>query len=154
MITYTFATVADEPFLYEVFASTRRDEFAPLGLPDAQLEMLLRPQFEMQRRSHRAGHPTAVERLVWVSGAPVGVVLTAETDEALSLVNIALLPEARNQGHGGRILRELQDSARRLARPIRLHVLKGGPAERFYARLGFRRLDDRAPYLAMAWLPD
>ncbi|MEI9899134.1 MAG: hypothetical protein WDN31_02310 [Hyphomicrobium sp.] len=45
----------DEPFLRRLFFATRAGEFAPLGMPPAQLEMILGIQFNAQRGHYRAG---------------------------------------------------------------------------------------------------
>ncbi|MFP2934649.1 N-acetyltransferase, partial [Pyxidicoccus sp. 3LG] len=57
-----------------------------------------------------------------------------------------------------RLLRELQEEAAKARVPLKLRVLRDGPARRLYARLGFQPdaavpASEGEPYLAMEWAP-
>ena len=54
----------DEPFLFELYASTRGDEMALVGWDKAQQEAFLRMQFNAQRSSYAMQFPNADYRII------------------------------------------------------------------------------------------
>lgn len=143
----------DEEFQYQVYACTRADEFAPLGWSEPQLEALLRMQFGAQQRSYAMQYPAAEQRIVAVNRIRVGHLIVHDGSDALVLVYVALLPEHRNRGTGSELIRELQQRAFELEKPLRLQVLADSPARRLYERLGFSETALATPYVAMEWNP-
>ncbi len=150
------ATVDDERFLFELYASTRGDELAALGWNDQQRETFLRMQYNMQRRVY----PEADNYIVLLQGREVGRFLSKRSEEEFHLVDITILPEFRNHGIGTKVIRDHQEEATLNAKPIRLHVLASNFAKRLYERLGFVLIDgDDADisgakaYLHMIWVP-
>lgn len=143
----------DEPFLFNVYASTRAAEMAAWGWDQAQQEAFLRMQFLNQQLSYRAQFPDADHRIIILDGQPVGRLLVDRTDEGILLADIALLAEERNAGIGTGLIRDLQAEAARAGVPVNLHVLKTNPAAaRLYERLGFQTTGDDGVYLQMKWL--
>jgi ribosomal protein S18 acetylase RimI-like enzyme len=69
-------------------------------------------------------------------------------------MDIALLPECRNTGLGGRVMDALLAEARRSALPVTIHVERMNRALRFYERLGFRVKEDKGVYLFLEWSPE
>lgn len=65
------------------------------------------------------------------------------------LRDIELVAEERNRGIGGAILDALLAFAREEGRGVELIVLKCNPAQRLYARLGFRVIADDGERLTM-----
>ena len=145
------ATVSDEDFRFAVYASTRADELRAWGWPAEQQSVFLKLQFSAQELGHRSCFPDADRSLLCLEQHAVGVLTVQRTPNAIRLIDIALLPNYRGQGLGARVLRGLQDEARKSARPLRLQVLKGNPAERLYIRLGFSRVTDNGLYQEMEW---
>jgi len=154
LMQITRAGAGDDEFLYRVYASTRADEFAALGLPESMLESLLRMQFEAQRHSYALQYPTAEQRIVRVGGEKAGYWITHDGADALRLVYVALLPECRNRGTGTALIRRLQRQAFERDKPLRLQVSDNSPARRLYQRLGFSETGFEPPYVAMEWFPD
>lgn len=129
-------TLADEPFLLQVFASTREAELA--ALPPAVAEPFLHSQFELQRRAFASAHPDREDSVVLdAAGTPVGRIVVSEGPAALHLVEIALLTSARGSGIGTALITALQQRATDLGVPLLLHAEAGGNAQRLYERLGF-----------------
>ena len=156
VITLRPATVDDEAFLFQLYASTRSDELAALGWNDQQRETFLRMQYDMQRRVY----PEADNYIVLLEGREVGRFMSKRTEEEFLLVDITILPEFRNHGIGTKVIRDHQAEATLNAKPIRLHVLASNFAKRLYERLGFVLIDgDDASisgakaYLHMIWVP-
>lgn len=150
---YRAATSDDEPFLYRLYSSTRADEIAAWGWPPAEAETFLRLQWDAQRRYYAAAFPDAEHQIVCDGGRPIGRLVVWRGRSYLRLVDIALLPVARRQGIGARIILDLQQRARTLGRPIRLQVTPDNPAARLYRRLGFVEVERRAVGVEMEWPP-
>ena len=142
-------TPEDEPFLFEVYASTRIDELAGTGWDDEQKRAFIRMQFLARERSQ----PRVDDRIILLNGHPVGRMKVDRGDEAILLRDIAVLTEHRNAGVGSRLLQDLINEAAATGKPIHLHVVASSPAVRLYERLGFSRTGEEAAYLEMKWVP-
>lgn len=143
----------DEAFLRRLFFATRQGEFAPLGLPPPQLEMMLGMQFNAQRGQYRAMFPDCDWRIVEHAGEPIGRIYVARLPGALHLVDVALLPEWSGRGIGGALLDGLIADARAAGLPVALTVRPDNPARMLYLRKGFVDLGWQGVDLAMEWRP-
>jgi ribosomal protein S18 acetylase RimI-like enzyme len=144
------ATPEDEPFLLEVYTSTRIDELEGLGWSEDQKHAFFKMQFTARERSY----PRVDSRIILLNGRPVGRMMVDRGDAAILLRDIALLTEYRNAGIGSRLITELMKDAASAGKPIQLHVVSTSPAVRLYERLGFCRSgDETAAYLEMKWVP-
>ena len=133
-----------EQFLY---ASTRED-LRPLG-PEV-FDGLIGMQFRAQSMSIKLDHPRADRKIVLVDDAPVGRLVVDASANYVELIDIALLPDYRNQGVGTSVLRSVLAQADRIGRVVRLQVEKQNRAVRLYERLGFAITGDAGMYLAMS----
>jgi ribosomal protein S18 acetylase RimI-like enzyme len=145
------ATPEDEPFLLEVYASTRSDELAGLGWSDDQTQAFIKMQFLARERSY----PREGNRIILLDGRPVGRMMVDRGETAILLRDIALLSEYRNAGIGSRLIQDLMKEATAARKPIELHVVSTSPAVRLYERLGFRSTsaEPETAYLEMKWVP-
>jgi ribosomal protein S18 acetylase RimI-like enzyme len=151
------ATHEDQAFLEGLFLACHCDEFAPLGLGETQLEGLLRMQARAQRLGYAKDYPAGIDRIV-VEGnekgdTPIGRWFIDESSDAILLVDVALLPSARNAGIGTALLEELIVKAKRNQLPIRLSVSPGSRAFHLYSRLGFQVVSTGVS-LQMEYRPD
>ncbi len=144
-------TIDDEPFLRQLYASTRAEEIALWNWPAPQAELFLRMQYDAQSRSYAYCYPGAEHSLLLAGDRPAGRIMVERTATVLHLVDISLLPEFRGLGSGTLLLRELIDECKALGGKIFLHVLSGNPARRLYLRLGFRQVGGDALYDEMEW---
>jgi len=145
------ATDADLQFLRDLYASTRAEEMAMVDWPEVQIDKFLTMQFEAQHQYYREQFPAAEYLVVEQNGDSIGRVYVDRRLDELRLIDIALIPETRNQGLGKALLLDLLDEAEAAALPVRIHVEKFNPAMRLYLRLGFRALEDKGVYLLMEW---
>ena len=144
------ATPEDEPFLLEVYASTRLEELEGFGWNDDQKQAFIKMQFMARERSY----PRVDSRIILLNGRPIGRLLVDRGDASILLRDIALLTEYRNRGLGSRLITELMKEATSVGKPILLHVVVTSPAVRLYERLGFCRSgDETTAYLEMKWVP-
>ena len=143
----------DQPFLYEVYASTRREELAPLGWSAEQQAAFLMQQFNAQHQYYQANYAGADFQIILLNGQAVGRLYVEHRVEEIRIIDIALLPEHRGAGIGAGLIKELLAEAERAGKPVRIHVEKFNPALRLYQRLGFSIVDDRGVYWFMEWKP-
>lgn len=144
----------DLAFLFQVFASTRADEMAMVPWSEQEKLAFLSQQFQFQRKAYTTNYAGSAFLIVVHGGADVGRLYVYRGKSDIRIVDIALLPSARNLGIGGFLLRELQDEAARDGKTLSIHVEKPNPARRLYDRLGFVKEADREIYDFMVWRPD
>jgi GNAT superfamily N-acetyltransferase len=89
------------------------------------------------RRYFRDSYDPNHLRLILVDGEFAGCVALKPADDGLVLEHFYLDDTVQGRGVGGSVLRLLTTEADAAAKPIRLGVLKGSPAARFYQRHGF-----------------
>jgi ribosomal protein S18 acetylase RimI-like enzyme len=138
------ATAEDDPFLARLYAGTREDVWA-LPLPEPTLAALIAQQHAARGRQHAAAYPAASSDVVELDGARVGRLVVDRADQALRIVDVAVLPEHRGRGIGTAVLRAVLDEADLRHLPVTLQVAAGNPAQRLYSRLGFRPTTDGRP---------
>lgn len=143
------ATAEDEPFLLEVYASTRIDELEGLGWDDNQKQAFIKMQFIARERCY----PRVDNCIILLNGRPVGRILVDRSQSSILLNDIALLTEYRNGGIGSRLIQDLMKEATAAGKPIVLHVVAFSSAVRLYERLGFVKTGGDGAYLEMKWMP-
>ena len=130
-------TGEDREYLFQLYASTRQEEMASWGWDATQQAGFIRMQFEARQRGYAAAYPTAKESLIFVADVLVGAMIVFQDSREIRLVDIALLPDARNRGIGTHVIGMLISESTCLKIPLRLSVLKGNRAIHLYERLGF-----------------
>jgi GNAT superfamily N-acetyltransferase len=152
-VVFRPADDTDQPFLCALYASTREDEMRLVDWSEAQKSSFLNMQFDAQHRYYREQFPAAEYLVVERDGEAIGrIYLDRRTDE-LRLIDIALIPEVRNQGLGEALLLDLLDEGRSKALPVSIHVERFNPAMRLYLRLGFQPVKDQGVYQLLEWRP-
>ncbi|MDB6112365.1 MAG: hypothetical protein JWR69_4115 [Pedosphaera sp.] len=143
----------DEAFLLKLYCSTRAEEMAAWGWPPVQQEAFLKMQFNGQRHSYRSQFPEAERHIVLFQTDPIGRLLLSKSQNEITLVDIALLPQHRCHGIGTTLLHDLLVEATNSNRKVRLQVLKSNPAQHLYTRLGFSTINEDELYFQMEWTP-
>ena len=144
-------TSEDEEFLFRLYASTREEEVAQWGWPQAQREAFLRMQFKAKEHHYRSVYPAAERKLILADGQAVGQTVIDRATGSVALVDISLLPAYRNRGIGTQVIRELMDEAAAAGGVVGLHVAPGNPARKLYERLGFQIVEAGEMSLRMEW---
>lgn len=143
----------DEAFLRILHADSH-PELATLDLAPEGITHLLDLQITAQQSQYLAAYPAARDQLVCVAEHPVGRCWTHQSDAELRLLDLAILTRHRRHGIARGVLHTLCHRAETKGVPVRLHVWHANaPAQRLYARMGFRSQAQAAGYLAMEWLP-
>lgn len=139
------AVPADEPFLRALYASTRPEV---AGWPDEPREAFLTQQFEAQRTGWSTTFPGSQHELIVLGGRPAGRVWVHWSAEECLIVDLALLPEHRQQGIGTQVVRELLADADAQGLRTRAHVERTNtPSLAFWTRLGFREISGDALFV-------
>jgi GNAT superfamily N-acetyltransferase len=152
-VSFRPATDADLPFLCALYASTREEELRQVDWTEPQKSAFLNQQFDAQHRYYHEQFPAADFLVVERDGNAIGRIYLDRRPDELRLVDIALAPEARNQGLGEALLRDLLDEGKTASLPVRIHVETFNPAMRLYLRLGFQPIEDQGVYQLMEWRP-
>ena len=143
----------DEPFLLQVYASTRLDEVAVTGWNPAQINAFLAQQFAAQHAHYQTHYAGAQFSVIMDGETAIGRLYVARWPREIRIVDIALLPQHRGCGVGARLIEEIQAEGRVSGRPVSIHVERMNPALRLYERLGFRETEDKGVYLLLTWTP-
>ncbi|TWH48797.1 GNAT family N-acetyltransferase [Sporomusa sp. KB1] len=136
LITFRSITDADLEFLYRVYASTRNEEMAVTGWNEADIENFLRMQFNLQHTYYRQTYPQAAFDIILIDGIPAGRLYIDRQQDKMVVIDIALLPEFRRRGAGGRIMRNLVEEVDKEGLLMSLHVECNNPVRLFYKTLG------------------
>lgn len=144
-------TPEDESFLASLYASTRAEELAQTNWSDEQKTMFCRMQFNAQTEDYRRNYSDASFQIIERGGVAVGRLLVLRSDEAVHVIDIALMPAHRGAGIGTKLLGELQDEAKAAGKKLSIYVERFNPARRLYDRLGFRQIEERGVYFLMEW---
>jgi len=148
------ATSDDTRILFEVYASTRSEELAPVPWTSEQKLQFLAFQFQSQDEHYRQMFPSASFDVIDVDGVPAGRLYVNRTEGTIHVIDIALLPAARGRGIGRTILRGLCAEAEAQGARVTISVEKFNPAKRLYERMGFRMFEDGEVYQRMEWRAD
>jgi len=142
----------DFDFITGLYAEVRREELAPVPWTDEAKQQFLRWQSALQRDHYRKHYTNGRFWILERSGeGAVGRLYVQAGKIEIRIMDIALLPECRNQGLGSRMLQVILDVATRQGVEVSLHVEPENPAQRLYRRLGFRLAEERGAYHFLVW---
>ena len=145
---------ADLAFLARVYASSRNEEMSQVvDWTEAQKEAFLQSQFDLQHRHYHEHYPTADYCIVLEDGVAIGRLYVDRWDAEIRLMDVALLPESRNRGVGGLLMRDLVAESERTGKLLSCHVEETNPARRLYERLGFIEVGEQSFYKRMERRP-
>lgn len=129
------ATDADDALQYELFCSANPD-LTLLPLPADQADALVAMTWRAQRTGYGEAFPRAVDWIIEADGVAAGRLLV-DDGSPVTIVDVAVLPAHRGLGVASAALRRVLADADARHVTVRLHVRRGSPAQRLYARLGF-----------------
>jgi ribosomal protein S18 acetylase RimI-like enzyme len=148
-ITLRPVVESDQNFLFDVYASTRRDEVSAWGWELPQQDAFLKMQWTAQWRSYEMQTTNASHDVILCDGEPIGRLLVTRSPHEIHLVDISLLPTKRNNGIGTQLIRNLLEEGETRGLPVRLEVLQANPAVLLYERLGFVNVGESGFYFRM-----
>ena len=143
----------DHAFLYTVYDSSREQELAQVPWSDAQREAFLRMQLAAQTDDYVRRFPNARHSIILVDDVPVGRIYVAETDDAIKVLDLIVLPAYRRKGAASFLLNDLRTAAGSTHKSILIWVETLSPALNFFERAGFSRLQEDGFNTLMKWFP-
>lgn len=145
------AASGDEEFLCALYHSTRRDEVAQFGWPEAEQDAFLTMQFEMQKKGYAIQYPNAEHQIVLCDGIPAGRIIIDRSGPMLLLTDIALLPNFHRRGIASNLIGNLK----RENDAIMLNVDKNNSkARHLYEKHGFIPTAETQFAYEMQWRRD
>ena len=150
-ITLRPAAREDEPFLIEVYASTRMEELDLTQWDQAQRAAFIDMQFKAQRHHYQANFPQAEYQVILLDGKPVGRLYIARLDRTIRILDITVLLPRRSAGIGTTILNAILKESEETAKPVQIYVESFNPSLRLFERLGFRKVDSSDYNFLMEW---
>ena len=143
----------DQDFLIELYKSSRGDDLRGLGWSEDRISEFLELQYEAQGNL-QDDNQQASDQVVLVNGKRIGRLSIETRADEIRCIDLALLPDYRNQGVGTLLIQRLQQQA--WSASIRLHVqvIRFNRAVNFLERLGFRRTSETGTHFQMEWLPE
>jgi ribosomal protein S18 acetylase RimI-like enzyme len=152
-ITFRPETDDDLEFLCRLYISTREEELKAVDWTVDQKIAFLVQQFQAQRSHYRANYQDAEYLVIVENGVPIGRLYLHRRPDDLRIMDIALLPEHRQRGIGGLLMRELIEEASGKGTGVSIHVEVDNPAMHLYERLGFHHVETYGVYHLMVWRP-
>jgi GNAT superfamily N-acetyltransferase len=143
----------DWEFVVGLYSAVRAEELAPVPWPEEAKQAFLRSQCELQRDHYVRHYPGAQFFIVESDDRPIGRMYVYVTPAEVRLMEIALIHAERGKGIGRSLIEGVLESATASQLPVTLHVEPNNPANRIYARMGFRLLEDRGVYHFLGWDP-
>lgn len=145
------ATRDDMEFQFHLYASTRQEELAAAGFPEAMRESFLEMQFEAQTSHYSSCYPSAEWSVIESGGVDAGRLVLDRAPDHLHIMDIALLPGFRGRGIGTALLREVLAEAMAKHLPVCLFAFTGERAMGLYRRLGFETVKDDGVHTELVW---
>jgi ribosomal protein S18 acetylase RimI-like enzyme len=139
----------DYDFLVDVYGSTRTEEMALVPWTTEQQQVFVRAQFAAQQDHYAKKYPEASHDVIVSDSRPVGRLYVARLDQEIRIIDITLLPAARNTGIGSYLIEQLLDEANRSGKVTRVYVEEFNPSLRLFERLGFSPREQHGIHLLM-----
>ncbi len=142
--------------LSEIYASTRMQELMQTGWTDEQKKLFTDHQFQAQHDYYQKVYPDASYNVIIQGDKVIGrLYVNLYHPSDIRIIDIALLPDYRNQSIGSSILKDLQQHCRSVGKVLSIHVEQFNPAKSLYERLGFIHAEtyDQV-YILMKWYPE
>lgn len=140
---------SDLPFLLGLYHTTRAAELAQVDWSDEQKQAFVQMQFNAQRHHYRTVLKNVGFDVIEQHGTPIGRLYSQELATQLHIVDIALVPDQRGRGLGGRLLAALGFYAAQAGKALGIFVEHQNPARHLYDRMGFEVIGDGGIYLEM-----
>lgn len=154
-ITFRPFSPTDEPFIQQLYATSREAEMAMVDWSAEQKTAFLTMQCSAQLHHYQLHYHHSTHEIILYNGEPVGRIYINRPPAEIRLMDITLLPAHRNHGIGTHIMQNLLVEADQTHMPVTLHVESINPnAYRLYERLGFQSVSQNGIHIFMERLPN
>lgn len=152
-ISFRPVASGDEKLLLDIYRSSRGDDLRGLGWAEDRISEFLGMQYEAQQKFYETEYKRAVDEIILCEDKPAGRLIVEPRAHEIRFIDVALLPEHRNQGIGTYLIRQLQEEARRERKPLRLQIIRFNRAVNLLERSGFVRTSETGTHFQMEWKP-
>lgn len=132
----------DLPLLFRIYAATRVDILTHDPWSREEKQRFLEQQFLIQHKAYMGGYETPEFYVVCRNGSDIGRLYLEERPSEIRIIDIALLPEFRNDRAGTALLQDILACADQRKKRVSIHVEKNNPALSLYQRLGFHKKNE------------
>ena len=141
----------DQPFLKQVYASTREEELAIVPWSEEEKITFLEFQFNAQHNFYQSQFGEADFWIIEQAGVSIGRLYLDRRPDEVRIIDIALMPTYRDRGIGTALLNTILAEGRAKNQPVRIHVEHNNRALHLYRRLGFTQIGEEGVYYLMEW---
>jgi ribosomal protein S18 acetylase RimI-like enzyme len=149
MITFKTIEDKDQPFIEQVYRSTREKELSSTNWPEEQKKRFVIMQSMAQELEYKNKFGNATYQLIHYKKKPAGRLYLWEKDREVRVIDITLLPEFQGKGIGKNILTDIIKKAHEKRKIVCLHVAPANPAKKLYERLGFKTIRNESTRIYM-----
>jgi ribosomal protein S18 acetylase RimI-like enzyme len=116
-----------------------------------QREAFVRMQFASQQQHYQKTYPAATHEIILANNQPVGRLYVARLVEEIRIIDITIMPFARNHGIGTLALRGLLEEAAEEGKVVRIYVESYNPSLSLFKRLNFEEVQQQGFHLLLEW---
>ncbi|WP_074409841.1 MULTISPECIES: GNAT family N-acetyltransferase [Aquimarina] len=125
------AQESDKDFLFKLRKVTMVEHLEEMGIFLSDEEHLSRIDFQYDNAY-----------VILKSNQRAGVLKYIETEHAIEILQIQVLPEYQGHGIGKYVIKDIIETAKASNKDMVLKVLKENPARYLYERMGFKTVDE------------
>ncbi len=145
------AEESDREFFSRLYATTR-DDLRRLPMPQKALDDLIKMQQVVQENGLANTFPEAKQLTITLHGEAIGRLIVDYTKNDWRVIDIALMPPFRLQGHGRKVMQAVMDKARETAGTVSLAVFEFNTiARHLYNKLAFQVVHEDPVHAQMIW---
>lgn len=145
---------SDLPFLFELYVSSRAEEFKHSGWSSEELNNFLKKQFELQHTQYMQNYNNPTFDLIQLEQKNIGRLYVNRDNEDIRIIDIAVMPDYRQKGVAKFLMESLIREAAQKSAILSLHVEHNNPILDWYAHLGFKPIRDVGVYKYMTLTPE
>lgn len=145
------ASIADEPFLFSVYASTRAEEIAAVPWNDEQKNLFLQSQFRAQQQYYLERYPQASLSVIKLKNESIGRLYIAELADEIRIVDITVLPEFQKRGIGTKLVGDILKTGAETQKPVQIYIENFNPSAKFFAKFGFAPISEHGIHVLWCW---
>jgi predicted RNA methylase/GNAT superfamily N-acetyltransferase len=148
------SAASDLAFRRDLFAASRMPPLLTIGWDEDTTRSFLASQFDLRERAYAAQFVNAETSIITENGIPIGCMIVDRVPDAITLVDIEMMPPHQGKGFATSCIKMIQAEAQATKRPILLQVEQGNQrAFRLYQKINFEIIDDESAYFEMVWRP-
>ncbi len=150
-LTARLAQESDKEFFVRLYATTR-DDLRRLPLAPDALNDLIKMQQIVQENGLANTYPEATQWTIMLDDVAIGRLIVDFTNNDWRVIDIALMPAYRLQGHGRKIMQAVMNKARETGGSVSLSVFEFNTiARHLYNNLAFEVRHEDPVHAQMIW---